>query len=77
MRRTYAPNSVFIGILVGILVYEAANNVVLAILAFLGVSIVGFVIIKAIENLISKGVDKAGDAVSNAIQNHKNKHNNL
>lgn len=78
MRKTYAYNSVVIGILLGMLVYASTSNVVLAILTCLGVSIVGFVIIRVIENAIDKGIDKAGDAISNAVKKHKeNKDNNI
>lgn len=70
-RKTYAYNSVIIGVLVGILAYVSTENIVLGVLACLGVSIVGFVVIKLIENAVYAGVDKAVDAASNAIQKRK------
>lgn len=71
MRKTYAYNAIIIGVLVGLLVYVSAENLVLGILACLGISIVGFVLIRFIENAIGKGVDTAVDAASKAIQNRK------
>ena len=70
-RKTYAYNSIIIGILVGILAYVSTENIVLGILALLGVSIVGFVVIKLLENALYKGADMAADAAAKAIQNRK------
>ncbi|MBQ4290344.1 MAG: hypothetical protein II719_04035 [Clostridia bacterium] len=76
MRKTYAYNSIIIGVLVGILVGVSTNNLVLAILACLGISIVGFILIRLLENALSRGVDKAVDAATKAYENHKqNKQN--
>lgn len=71
MRKTYAYNSVIIGALLGLLVGAATENVVLGILACVGVSIVGFVIIRLIERAISKGIDAAVDAAAEAYRKHK------
>lgn len=71
MRKTYAYNSIIIGVLVGLLVGASTENIVLAILALLGVSIVGFVVIRLIENLISNLIDKGVDAAGKAYRNHK------
>lgn len=73
MRKTYAYNSIIIGFLVALYVYVSTESLVLGIVTLLGVSIVGFIAIRAIERLIGKGVDKAVDAASNAMQNRKNK----
>ena len=59
MRKTYAYNSIIIGVLVGLLAWVSTENVVLGILACVGVSIVGFVIIRIIEKAIGKGAAKA------------------
>ena len=48
MRKTYAYNSIIVGVLVGLLAWVSTENVVLGILACVGVSIVGFVIIRII-----------------------------
>ena len=71
MRKTYAYNSIIIGVLVGLLAWVSTENVVLGILACIGVSIVGFVIIRLIEKAIGKGVDAAADAAAKAYRKHK------
>ena len=71
MRKTYAYNSIIIGVLVGLLAWASTENVVLGVLACVGVSIVGFVIIRLIEQAISKGVDAAADAAAKASRKHK------
>lgn len=70
-RRTYAFNSIIIGFLLGFLVYATSKSIALAILTGIGVSVVGFIIIRLIENAISKGVDKASDKISEAYHRHK------
>lgn len=71
MRKTYAYNSIIIGVLVGILAWASTENVVLGILACVGVSVVGFVIIRVIEKAIGKGVDAAANAAAKAYRKHK------
>ena len=73
MRKTYAYNSITIGVLVGILAYASSQSAVLGIAACLGVSVVGFIVIRLIENAVDKGVDKAVDAAGKAWQAHKQK----
>lgn len=73
MRRTYAYNSIIIGFLLGILVYATSKSVVLGIVTGLGVSVVGFIIIRAIEKAIDKGVDKASEKISQSYHQHKEK----
>ena len=52
--------------------YRGAGwTVVLGILACVGVSIVGFVIIRIIEKAIGKGVDAAADVAAKAYRKHK------
>ena len=72
MKRTYAYNSIIIGILVGLLVGVSTENIVLGVLALVGVSIVGFVVIKVIENAIGAAVNKGVDAAATAYQDRKN-----
>ena len=69
MRKTYAPNAIIIGVLVGILV-AVKVNAILAILAGLGISILGWVLISSLE----RTADRAGDALDDAIRK-KNKEN--
>jgi len=73
MRKTYAYNSIIIGFLVGMLVGVSSDSVVLAVLAGLGVAIVGFIVIRVIENAIDAGVNKAADKVKDAYSKHKQK----
>lgn len=63
MRKTYAPNAVIIGTLLGILVTFKVN-IVLGIIVGLAVSIVGWVLIAAFE----RGVYHVGDKVDDAIR---------
>ena len=67
----YAYNSIIVGVLLGLLAWASTKNVVLGVLACVGVSVVGFVIIRLIEKAIGKGVDAAADAVAKAYQKHK------
>lgn len=66
MRKTYAYNSIIFGVLIGLLVYSK-TNIVLGVIAGLAVSIVGFVLIKFIEDALYHASDAVGDAVSNKI----------
>lgn len=75
MRKTYAYNSIIIGVLVALLVYVSTESVALGILTLLGVSVVGFIVIRLIENAIGAGVNKAADAASKAWQNRKQNKN--
>ncbi len=72
MRRTYAPNAIVIGVLVGLLVAVKAN-VVLGVLAGLGVSVLGWVLIRAFENAMYKAGDAAEDAIRKKLDERKNK----
>lgn len=72
MRRTYAPNAIIIGVLIGFLVAVKAN-VVLGILAGLGVSVLGWVLIRAFENVMYKAGDAAEDAIRKKLDERKNK----
>ena len=76
MRKTYAYNSIVIGVLVGLLAWVSTDNMILGILACIGVSIVGFVVIRLIENAIGKGVDAAANAASKAIQRRREQNAN-
>ncbi len=76
-RKTYAPNAIIIGFLVGLLVYVSTENIVLTALAAIGVSVVGWIAISWIEKLISRGIDAGAAAIQKSIQNKKeNKENN-
>ena len=70
MRKTYAYNSIIIGVLLGMLVGIKAGTV-LGIIVGIAVSVVGFFIIRAIENVLYKGADAAEKAIKTAIKNKK------
>lgn len=73
MRKTYAYNAIAIGAVVGLLIWAYMENVALAIVAAVGISIVGFVAIRFIEKAIEAGVDAAADAAAKAYRKHKEK----
>lgn len=74
MRKTYAYNSIIFGFLIGLLVY-AKSNLVLAVLAGLAVSIVGFIIIRGIENAMYRAGDALIDAVGEKINEKREEKN--
>ena len=71
MRKTYAYNSIVIGVLVGIIVFLSTGSVVLTALAALGISVVGFIMIRGLEKLLEKGVDKATEKIGKAHERRK------
>lgn len=66
-RKTWAYNGIFIGILLGIAAGAASENAVIGIAAAIVASIGCFLIIRVLENLMYKGIDKASDAIKNKI----------
>ncbi len=73
MKKTYAPNAIIIGVLVGILAVVKLGPV-LGVLAGIAVTVIGWIAIRFIEKLIGKGVDAAGSAISKAVnKNRENK----
>ncbi len=58
MRKTWAHNGIFVGILIGILVYAWTSSIILCLLAAVAVSVVCFKLIRALENVLYKGADK-------------------
>ena len=58
MRKTWAHNGIFVGILIGILVYAWTSSIILCLLAAVAVSVVCFKLIRALENALYKGADK-------------------
>ena len=75
-RKTFAPNAVIIGVLVGILVYVSTENVVLTVIAAIGVSVVGWIAISWIEKIISRGIDAGVAAIQKGVQNRKENNQN-
>ncbi|MBQ7070017.1 MAG: hypothetical protein IJM87_01885 [Ruminococcus sp.] len=71
MRKTYAYNSIIIAFLLALVIYLSTESTVLTVVAFFAIAIGGFVLIKAIENALYKGVNKAVDAAADAIRKRK------
>lgn len=70
MRKTYAYNSIVFGVLLGLLVGSKAGSV-LGIIAGIIVTVVGFFIIQAFENVLDKGFDATEKAIKTIIKNKK------
>lgn len=73
MRKTYAYNGITIGILLGLMAGLAANNMVIGVIAMIGLSVLAFAAIRLLENAVGAGVDKASDAISRKIAEHKDR----
>lgn len=71
MRRTYAPNAIIIGILVGAIV-ALKVNMVLGVLAGAAVSVLGWVLITAFERTVYHAGDALEDAIRKKIDEKKN-----
>ena len=74
MRKTYAYNGITLGIIFGIAAWAATSNGAVGIAVAIGGSIVCFLVIRAIENAIYKGADKASEAITRKLDEaHQNK----
>lgn len=62
MRRTYTHYSVVFGFLIGLLIF-LKTNIVLGVIAGLAVSVIAYVLIKALED----GLDAAGHILIDKI----------
>lgn len=67
MRRTWAYNGIFIGLILGITLAVVTDSWVVGIIAAIVGSVGCFLGIRALENLLHKGVVKAEDAIKNKI----------
>ena len=73
MRKTYAYNGITLGAIAGFAVGITTNNWGIGIAVAVVGSVVCFAGIRALENLIDKGVNKAGSAIRNKFdESHKN-----
>lgn len=72
MRKTYAPNAIVIGVLIGLLV-AVKVNMVLGVIAGLAVSILGWVLIRTFENALYRAGDAAEDAIKRKLDEKRNK----
>lgn len=75
MRVTYAYNSIIFGVLLGVLVYAATKSIILGVVVGIAVTVVGFIIIRAIENALYKAANKTYDRISEAHQRRKEQKN--
>lgn len=74
MRKTYAYNGITIGIILGIAAWAVSSNLVVGVIAAIVASVVCFLIIRGIENLLYKGAEKAGEAINRKLDEaHMNK----
>ena len=71
MKKTYAYNSVIIGVLLGLLAYISSGSLALGVVVVICVSVAGYFIIRQIEKAVYKGADKAADKISEAYQQRK------
>ena len=71
MKRSYWPTGIVLGSLLGFIVYASTESIALGILAGLGASVVGIVVILGIEKLFNKGVDAGAAAIKGAIDKKK------
>ena len=67
-RKTYAYNSVIIGLLFGLWAGAKFDSLAAAIAAFAVVTVIGFVLIRALENVLYSGAEKLTDAAVSAIE---------
>ena len=74
MRRTYAYSSIGIGAVLGVLVVALTDSLPLGIITLIVVAVVGFIAIRALENLIYKGVNTAANAAASKVQEAYRKH---
>ena len=70
MHKTYAPTAITIGILLGILI-GMETNPVLGVIAAIGISVGGWVLIRFLENSLQHAGDAAVDAISRKMQENK------
>ncbi len=70
-RKTWAYNGIVIGFLIGLWVWGLTQSTPLAVLAGIGVSIVAFLGIRFLENLIYNGAEKAEEKIREAYENRK------
>ena len=71
MRKTYAYNSIIIGVLLGLGVGASAKSVILGIIVGIIVSVAGFFIIKLIENALYNAANKATNKITESYQKRK------
>jgi ribosomal protein L40E len=73
MRKTYWPTGIVLGTILGFATYASTENMARGILAGIGVSAVGIVVILGIEKALDKGIDAGAAAIKGAIDKRKNR----
>ena len=63
-RKTYAYNGITFGMLAGIAAAVGTDSLVIGIIVLTVVSIISFLIIRALENAMYKGADKVSEAIT-------------
>ena len=65
--RTYAYNGIIIGVLLGFTAWAYTNSVPIGVGVAIVGSVVCFLIIRFLENLLRRGTNKASDAMANQL----------
>ena len=74
MRRTYAYNSIYFGLLFGAAIGVVTKSVVLGIVSGIIITVILFMLIRVIENAISKKTDKLVSSITRKLdEKHLNK----
>ena len=74
MRRTYAYNSIYFGLLFGAAIGVMTNSVALGIISGIIITVIFFMLIRAMENAISKKTDKFVSSITRKLdEKHLNK----
>lgn len=63
--RTYAYNGIILGVLFGMAAGAYTESVPIGVIVAILGSVVCFLVIRFLENMLGKGIDKATDAVAN------------
>ena len=63
--RTYAYNGIILGILFGMAAGAYTESIPIGVIVAILGSVICFLIIRFLENLLGRGIDKATDAVAN------------
>lgn len=71
--RTYAYNGIILGILFGMAAGAYMESVPIGVIVAILGSVICFLIIRFLENLLGRGIDKATDAVANQFAKRSKK----
>ena len=71
--RTYAYNGIILGILFGMAAGAYTESIPIGVIVAILGSVVCFLVIRFLENMLGKGIDKATDAVANQFAKRSQK----